>query len=150
MSSPSPDGLLSDLRAAANSCARSMVWQTLVILVHRPFVAQGHLSSNGDVSEASWQKCLEAADRTSDILKIYKKMLGLTRAPFLISYCAYIAATIHVRVLAQAGSNSLAKHNLRFCMEVFAETETINTGVSKAKEGEETPRVSTICMSGSG
>lgn len=37
---------------------------------------------------------------------------------------------------AQGGPTSNAMRRLQFAMEVFKETETINTGVTKAKEGK--------------
>jgi hypothetical protein len=73
----------------------SAVWQTMIILVYRPFVELGHLRDpGGEVAERAWQKCTKAADTMSDILRTHNETLGFRRAPFLISYCAYIAATI--------------------------------------------------------
>lgn len=72
----------------------------MVILLYRPFVELGHLRDpGGQVTERSWQKCIKAADTMSDVLRIHSETLGFRRAPFLISYCAYIAATI-VRLAA--------------------------------------------------
>lgn len=100
-------------------------------------MAQGHIrDAKGVVPENSWQRCIQGADTISELLKVHSAALGFLRSPFLISYCAYIAATVHVRVAAQLGPLSPAFRRLQFCLEIFNETETVNTGVSRAKLGE--------------
>ncbi|CAD6578436.1 MAG: hypothetical protein CYPHOPRED_000578 [Cyphobasidiales sp. Tagirdzhanova-0007] len=131
----------------SNILALHAVWQTLIIIVRRPFVAHGHLRDLGsEVTEQSWQECTLTADRMSGILRVYKEAMGFRRSPFLISYCAYIAATIvsymkqcisaDPNVGVQSNTSGILLRCLQFCMEVLHETQNVNTGITKAQGGE--------------
>lgn len=77
---------------------------------------------------------MESADQMVDILQKQDAALGFRKSPFLLSYCAYIAATVLVRMAAQSGPGSASMQRLDFCLGMFQETEMVNTGVSRAKQ----------------
>lgn len=74
-------------------------YNTLVILLHRPFIFDGHLRP-ATISEASRERCSIAARNTTCFAMNYQKMHSLRRAPYLLSYAVYVACTIHARNLA--------------------------------------------------
>ena len=75
---------------------RSTTYHTLTILLERPFLSIGHLSSLTDqpsqsVGEA---RCNQAALRIWRLVGIYKQAHTLHRAPYLISYATYFAIVV--------------------------------------------------------
>ncbi|KAJ9612131.1 hypothetical protein H2200_003728 [Cladophialophora chaetospira] len=74
----------------------SSSYQTLNILVQRPFLATGHLKKHSDADEKSAGEkiCLDAALAISKLIKAYKATFSLRRAPYLLSYAAYSAAVV--------------------------------------------------------
>jgi len=61
----------------------SMVYHTLVILLHRPFVETA-ASPDTSVVTTCWSRCEEAAKNTTALLKRYRGAFSLARAPYLI------------------------------------------------------------------
>lgn len=105
----------------------------LVILLHRPFVADGHLySTSRSISVDSFMKCASAASSISNLLRAYHRAFSTRRAPYLISYATYVAATIHSRIAARRGNDSTAHANLATCLAVFKENQETNSAVAKA------------------
>lgn len=105
----------------------------LVILLHRPFVADGHLySTSRSISVDSFMKCASAASSIVNLLRAYHRAFSTRRAPYLISYATYVAATIHSRIAARRGSDSTAHANLATCLAVFKENQETNSAVKKA------------------
>lgn len=110
------------------------LYNVLLILLHRPFVAEGHLhTTDPSVAISSFAICTAAASRIINILQAYDKAFSIRRAPYLISYATYVAATIHVRVAAQRGGGSRAHSNLWTCLDVFQENQETNWAVRRAK-----------------
>jgi hypothetical protein len=62
---------------------RSMVYHTLVILLHRPFVETA-ASPDTSVVSTCWSRCEDAARNTTALLKRYRAAFSLARAPYLI------------------------------------------------------------------
>ncbi|KAG9561145.1 hypothetical protein KCU77_g17807, partial [Aureobasidium melanogenum] len=60
------------------------------------------------------------------------KCFSVRRAPYLISYATYVAATIHVRIAATRASTSEAHEHLRICLAVFDQNSATNHAVKKA------------------
>ena len=105
----------------------------LVILLHRPFVADGHLySTSRSISVDCFMKCATAASSISNLLRAYHRAFSTRRAPYLISYATYVAATIHSRIAARRGNDSTAHANLATCLAVFKENQETNSAVAKA------------------
>lgn len=109
------------------------MYNVLIILLHRPFVADGHLySTSRSISVDSFMKCASAASAISNLLRAYHRAFSIRRAPYLISYSTYVAATIHTRIAARRGSDSAAHANLATCLAVFEENQETNSAVKKA------------------
>lgn len=67
----------------------------LHILLHRPFLAGGHLESLvGDKGQASLDICVNAALRIYSLARIYREVFTFRRATYLFSYAVFSAATI--------------------------------------------------------
>lgn len=106
---------------------------SLVILLHRPFVADGHLySTSPSISVDSFMKCASAASNISKLLRAYHRAFSVRRAPYLISYATYVAATILTRIAARRRNDSTAHSNLATCLAVFEENQETNSAVRKA------------------
>lgn len=106
---------------------------SLVILLHRPFVADGHLySTSPSISVDSFKKCASAASNISKLLRDYHRVFSIRRAPYLISYATYVAATILTRIAARRRNDSTAHSNLATCLAVFQENQETNSAVKKA------------------
>ncbi|VZI07021.1 unnamed protein product [Fusarium fujikuroi] len=93
------------------------MYHVLVILLHRPFVADGHLYNTfRSISVDSVIKCSAAASSICSLLRAYHRAFSVRRAPYLISYATYVAATIHCRIAAKNGKGSAAYVNLMTCL----------------------------------
>ncbi|KAH5272468.1 hypothetical protein HBI70_115300 [Parastagonospora nodorum] len=109
------------------------MYNVLMILLHRPFVADGHLySTSRAISVSSLLSCQTAADDIVALLRVYDKAFSVRRAPYLISYSTYVAATIHARIAAKRGTDSSAYTNLETCLAVFRENQETNWAVRRA------------------
>ncbi|KAJ5217515.1 uncharacterized protein N7469_011140 [Penicillium citrinum] len=110
------------------------LYNVLLILLHRPFVAEGHLHT-ADVSVAisSFNICTAAAFRIVKILQAYDQAFSIRRAPYLISYATYVAATILVRVAAQREDGSRAHAGLFICFDIFKRNQETNWAVRRAE-----------------
>ncbi|PVI06865.1 hypothetical protein DM02DRAFT_649211 [Periconia macrospinosa] len=109
------------------------MYNVLMILLHRPFVADGHLyNTSRSISVNSFMACATAADQIVQLLRAYDKAFSVRRAPYLISYATYVAATIHARIAAKRGPGSHAHNSLETCLAVFRENQETNWAVRRA------------------
>lgn len=109
------------------------MYNVLLILLHRPFVADGHLyNTSRAISVNSFMACATAADDIVLLLRAYDKAFSVRRAPYLISYATYVAATIHARIAAKRGAGSHAYSSLNACLAVFRENQETNWAVRRA------------------
>lgn len=103
------------------------------ILLHRPFVSDGHLhSTSPSVAVSSFTHCATAATSIVKIVRKYDKAYSVSRAPYLISYATYVAATIHVRIASKRGASSEAHACLRTCLSLLKQNSATNYAVRKA------------------
>lgn len=110
------------------------MYHVLTILLHRPFVADGHLyNTSRSISVNSFITCASAADSIVGVLRAYDKVFSVRHAPYLISYATYVAATIHVRIAAKRSTESQARECLETCMSVFRENRETNWAVRRAQ-----------------
>lgn len=72
------------------------LYHSLIILLHRPFISDGHLRSTATPSR-SWERCTAAARNITGIALAYKSAWTLSGAPYVLGYTIYVACTIHVR-----------------------------------------------------
>jgi hypothetical protein len=109
------------------------MWNVLRVLLHRPLVADGNLHLTlPSTSKSSLATCTEAAINIVKLVRLYDKSFSVRRAPYLISYATYVAATIHVRIAATRASTSEAHEHLRTCLAVFDQNSATNYAVKKA------------------
>ncbi|CAG8054889.1 unnamed protein product [Penicillium nalgiovense] len=110
------------------------LYNVLLILLHRPFVAEGHLrTTDPSLAISSFTTCTAAAARIIHILQAYDHAFSIRRAPYLISYATYVAATIYVRVAAQREASSRAHSSLWICLDIFQKNQATNWAVRRAK-----------------
>ena len=110
------------------------LYNTFIILLHRPFVAEGHLHiADQSIATSSFTTCTAAAARIIHLLQIYDQVFSIRRAPYLISYATYVAATIHVRVAAQREGGSRSHASLWTCIDIFQKNMETNWAVRRAK-----------------
>jgi hypothetical protein len=109
------------------------MYNVLMILLHRPFVADGHLyNTSRAISVNSFMSCATAADDIVQLLRSYDKAFSVRKAPYLISYATYVAATIHARIAAKRGPGSPAHSSLEACLAIFRENQETNWAVRRA------------------
>ncbi len=109
------------------------MYNVLTILLHRPFVTDGHLYNTSRATSVSSLKfCATAADNIVELMRAYDKAFSVRKAPYLISYATYVAATIHARIAAKRGADSHAHSNLLACLGVFRENQETNWAVRRA------------------
>ena len=90
---------LEDPTPPPNHLSLHTTFHTLRILVHRPFLQEGHLTSlNVNIDGVSFEKtCLVAARQICRLAKAYEEAFGLHHAPYLFSYALFSAATVITR-----------------------------------------------------
>jgi hypothetical protein len=81
---------------------------------------------------SSFKTCATAADRIVELLRAYDKAFSVQKAPYLVSYATYVAATIHARIAAKRGADSSAYTNLTACLSVFRDNQKTNWAVRRA------------------
>ncbi|VUC32184.1 unnamed protein product [Clonostachys rosea] len=109
------------------------LYHSLIILVHRPFISDGHLRSAATPAH-SWERCTVAASCITSISLTYKSAYGLLGAPYVLGYTIYVACTIHVRNAAMQDSQQSAEHLslLKSTVDCLDELCLANPGVAKA------------------
>ncbi len=110
------------------------MYHVLLILLHRPFVADGHLHNTArSITVNSLLTCATAATQIVRLLRVYDKAFSVRRAPYLISYATYVSATIHVRIAAKRSSSSEAHKSLNTCLAVLRLNQETNWAARRAK-----------------
>ncbi|KAK7409593.1 hypothetical protein QQX98_008188 [Neonectria punicea] len=105
-----------------HSLSLHSMYNSLVILLHRPFVSDGHLQSvSTSAASDAFGICAAAAWEIHGILQLYQKSFCMMTAPYFVSYATYVSATIHVRIAAQRGADSEAHKCLQNCLDVLAQ-----------------------------
>ncbi|KAI9902252.1 hypothetical protein N3K66_004069 [Trichothecium roseum] len=63
------------------------MYNSLIILLHRPFVSDGHLQSASETTaRAAFAKCAAAASEINRLLHIYRQNFCLGTVPYFVSY----------------------------------------------------------------
>ncbi|KAH7157251.1 fungal-specific transcription factor domain-containing protein [Dactylonectria estremocensis] len=126
---PTTGTVVSGRTAAPNLLILHITFNGVVILLHRPLTAGGHLKMESTVPAMSWKRCSDAATKITHLSVAYRSIYSLRAAPYLISYGLYVACTIHVRnaAVVRAGHAKLLAWSLR-CLE---ELSVPNPGVSQ-------------------
>ncbi|KAL5401387.1 hypothetical protein PMIN06_011920 [Paraphaeosphaeria minitans] len=109
------------------------LYHVLVILLHHPFITDGHhYHAYRNISAKSLKACATAANAIVQLVRAYDKAFSVRRAPYLISYATYMAATIYVRIAAKRTAGSDAHNSLGTCLAVFNENQHTNSAVRRA------------------
>jgi hypothetical protein len=110
------------------------MYNVLLILLHRPFVSDGHLHSNArSITVNSLLVCANAATAITQVLRIYHQAFSVRRAPYLIAYATYVSSTIHVRIAAKRTPGSDAHKSLATCLAVFRVNQETNWAARRAR-----------------
>ena len=111
------------------------MFYALIILLHRPFVSEGHLSpANRSPTYHAFSLCEDAASRIDTALRCYKKHWCIKSPPYFLSYATYVSATIHVRIAAQKSSFSDAHERLQNCLEILSEHQRVCRAPKRSME----------------
>lgn len=110
------------------------MYYVLQILLHRPFVSEGHLQcALPTVALDSFSSCVAAADSIAQYLDSFNRAHTFKKAPYFLFYASYVSATIHVRIAAQKQLETNAYAYLRTCFLVFDVNGDSNNAAAKAK-----------------
>lgn len=110
------------------------MFNVMMILLHRPFVSDGHLQSTSpSVASEAFSICSVAASEIDHILAIYERHFCMASTPYIISYATYVGATIHVRIAAQRAPGSEAHKSLQRCVDVLDLHQTVCWSARRAK-----------------
>jgi hypothetical protein len=102
------------------------MFHSLLILLHRPFVSEGHLKSVAkSAASRAFAICETAALEIDVLLRLYKSQWCIKSPPYFVSYATYVSATIHARTAAQNLPGSRAHQSLRNCLEILSEHQTV-------------------------
>jgi len=126
----SPDDGNSQSHPAPNVMNLHGIYHSLIILLHRPFISDGHLRSIATPA-ASWGRCTTAAKSITSISLAYRKAYGLHGAPYILSYAIYVACTIHVRNAAANADHKEHVSHLAAGLTCLDEISVANPGVCK-------------------
>ncbi|QRD81267.1 fungal-specific transcription factor domain-containing protein [Aspergillus flavus] len=119
--------------ASPHILALTALYHTLKILLHRPFVSDGHLrSASPSVAGIAFEACATAANAIHDTLGIYGKSYSMQLAPYSISYATYVSATIHARIAAHSPAGSHAHDCLQNCLSILTEHQRLYLGPKRA------------------
>ncbi|KAK1243024.1 hypothetical protein MKX08_005836 [Trichoderma sp. CBMAI-0020] len=119
------DKTTADTMALPHTLSLVSMFYALVILLHRPFVTEGHLSSTTSSTYHASSLCENAASRIDTVLRRYKKYWCIKSPPYFLSYATYVSATIHVRIAAEKPPASEAYNRLQNCLEILSEHQRI-------------------------
>lgn len=117
---------------APNLMILHAIYHSLIILLHRPFISDGHLRSAAPPA-SSWRRCSTAARHITSIVLSYQSAYSLRGAPYLVSYAIYVACTIHVRNAAASEESQGGEHSsmLAASLRCLDELTLPNGGVSR-------------------
>ncbi|KAH8888028.1 hypothetical protein GQ53DRAFT_725227 [Thozetella sp. PMI_491] len=103
-----------------------LMHHALLILLHRPFLSEGHLKAipNLDANHA-FSICESAALEIDAMLQWYQKQWCIKSPPYFLSYATYVGATIHVRNAARRPRGSTAHLCLQRCLGILHEHQNL-------------------------
>lgn len=118
--------------AAPNIIILLTMYWSLMIILHRPFIRNGHLWTLSLSTSHSWERCVTAARNITSLALAYQSAYSLRRANYMLSYALYVACTIHARnpgVRESTKRGDLASP-LTVCLRCLDELAVPNCGVS--------------------
>ncbi|KAF5866835.1 hypothetical protein ETB97_008639 [Aspergillus alliaceus] len=119
--------------ASPHTLTLAALYHTLQILLHRPFVSDGHLRSvSSSVATVAFEACVTAVEAIHDTLNTYSTTLSIGLAPYSVSYATYVSAAIHARIAAQNPRGSYAHKCLQNCLVILREHQQLFLGPKRA------------------
>ncbi|KAE8389428.1 hypothetical protein BDV23DRAFT_194496 [Aspergillus alliaceus] len=77
--------------ASPHTLTLAALYHTLQILLHRPFVSDGHLRSvSSSVATVAFEACVTAVEAIHDTLNTYSTTFSIGLAPYSVSYATYV------------------------------------------------------------
>ena len=117
--------------AAPNVIVMLTTYHALKILLHRPFISNGHLCS-AKTPLRSWERCVTAARNITSLALAYQSAYGLRRANYMLVYAVYVACTVHVRnpAIRESTKRGDVSSPLTVSLRCLDELAVPNCGVS--------------------
>lgn len=110
------------------------MYYSLIILLHRPFVSDGHINTTSpSVIRDAFTACAAAAAGIDATLRVFLQRFCVTTVPYFMSYATYVSATIHVRIAAQSGRDSEAYKSLENCLDILSQQQSVCRGPRRAR-----------------
>lgn len=118
--------------AAPNVLILLAMYWSLMIILHRPFIRNGHLWTANLSTAHSWERCVTAARNITSLALAYQSAYSLRRANYMLSYALYVACTIHARnpVVRESTKRGDLSSPLTICLRCLDELAVPNCGVS--------------------
>ncbi|PCG96549.1 Transcription factor [Penicillium occitanis (nom. inval.)] len=118
--------------AAPNILILLTMYWSLMIILHRPFIRNGHLWTANISTGRSWECCVTAARNITSLALAYQTAYSLRRANYMLSYAVYVACTIHARnqVVRESTKRGDLSSPLTVCLRCLDELAVPNCGAS--------------------
>ncbi|KAM3497447.1 hypothetical protein MY10362_009207 [Beauveria mimosiformis] len=108
-----------------HTLAMVSMYDSLIILLHRPFLSEGHLqSASSFIAREALSHCVTAAFEVDDMLQLYRQHFCVKTVPYFMSYATYVSATIHARLASLKLMGASPAICLRNCLNVLTEQQT--------------------------
>ncbi|KAB8231674.1 fungal specific transcription factor domain-containing protein [Aspergillus alliaceus] len=108
--------------ASPHTLTLAALYHTLQILLHRPFVSDGHLRSvSSSVATVAFEACVTAVEAIHDTLNTYSTTLSIGLAPYSVSYATYVKPR-----------GSYAHNCLPNCLVILREHQLLFLGSKRA------------------
>ncbi|GAA5843236.1 hypothetical protein JCM11251_002256 [Rhodosporidiobolus azoricus] len=120
-----------------NRMTLSMLYQAAMILVNRPFSFEGWgppVQVEADVRKRSKQRCRSAVHEIVRLLELYNATFAFKNMNWLMTYCAYTAATISTVDLQSPDTSSLASRQIEVVLAALTSQSNVTPGVQRAIE----------------
>lgn len=110
------------------------MYYSLVILLHRPFVSDGHMNATSPaVIRDAFATCAAAASGIDAVLRVFLQRFCITTVPYFMSFATYVSGTIHVRIAAQSGRDSEAYKSLENCLDILSQQQSVCRAPRRAR-----------------
>jgi hypothetical protein len=115
-------------------CFHRSMFYCLIILLHRPFVSDGHITATSSVViRDAFATCAAAASGIDSVLRVFLQRFCITTVPYFMSYATYVSGTIHVRIAAQRGRDSEAYKSLENCLDILSQQQSVCRAPRRAR-----------------
>ena len=110
------------------------MYYSLIILLHRPFVSDGHMNATSPaVIRDAFATCAAAASGIDAVLRVFLQRFCITTVPYFMSFATYVSGTIHVRIAAQSGRDSDAYKSLENCLDILSQQQSVCRAPRRAR-----------------